>query len=111
MSGSGIWINAMWILLFVIFGMAFSSYSEDQCSWRGRQVFHLNVIPHVAERKDGHKLPLREATGGVYLVKDNVCLNMLRLATRAQLKCLWSSATIAPAGCLQEARGSRQTGD
>lgn len=43
MSASGLWINAMWILLFAIFDAAFSNYSEDQCSWRGRQVF-IHVI-------------------------------------------------------------------
>ncbi|XP_031699200.1 meteorin [Anarrhichthys ocellatus] len=31
----GVWINANWILLFAIFDASFSSYSEDQCSWRG----------------------------------------------------------------------------
>lgn len=49
MSGSGVWINAIWILLFVTFDVAFSSYSEDQCSWRGRQVFHFIAFLHVAE--------------------------------------------------------------
>lgn len=49
MSGSGVWINAIWILLFAIFDVAFSSYSEDQCSWRGRQVFHLVIFLHVSE--------------------------------------------------------------
>lgn len=29
----------MWILLVAIFDVASSNYSEDQCSWRGRQVF------------------------------------------------------------------------
>lgn len=41
MSASGLWINAVWILLFAIFDVALSNYSEDQCSWRGRQVFLL----------------------------------------------------------------------
>ncbi|TMS22706.1 Meteorin [Larimichthys crocea] len=35
MSYFGVWITAIWILLFAIFNVAFSSYSEDQCSWRG----------------------------------------------------------------------------
>ncbi|KAL7371772.1 hypothetical protein ABVT39_004805 [Epinephelus coioides] len=35
MHAFGVWINAIWILLFAIFHEAFSSYSEDQCSWRG----------------------------------------------------------------------------
>ncbi|XP_036408986.1 meteorin-like [Megalops cyprinoides] len=29
------WICSVWILLLSILDMAFSSYSEDQCSWRG----------------------------------------------------------------------------
>lgn len=61
MSASGVWIIAMWILLFAIFDVAFSSYSEDQCSWRGRQVFHLSffLMLHVAELKDASKTRLR----------------------------------------------------
>lgn len=44
MSDFRVWINAIWILLLVIFDVALSNYSEDQCSWRGRQVFlHLSV--------------------------------------------------------------------
>ncbi|XP_027882321.1 meteorin [Xiphophorus couchianus] len=35
MPGFGRWINATWILLLGIFHSCFSSYSEDQCSWRG----------------------------------------------------------------------------
>ncbi|XP_008434589.1 meteorin [Poecilia reticulata] len=35
MPGSGRWNNATWILLLAIFHSCFSSYSEDQCSWRG----------------------------------------------------------------------------
>uniref|UniRef100_A0A147A9Y6 Meteorin n=1 Tax=Fundulus heteroclitus TaxID=8078 RepID=A0A147A9Y6_FUNHE len=35
MSSFGRWINATWILLLGIFHPCFSSYSEDQCSWRG----------------------------------------------------------------------------
>ncbi|KAM4526155.1 meteorin [Fundulus diaphanus] len=35
MSGIGRWINATWMLLLGIFHPCFSSYSEDQCSWRG----------------------------------------------------------------------------
>ncbi|XP_014862561.1 PREDICTED: meteorin-like [Poecilia mexicana] len=35
MPGFGRWNNATWILLLGIFHSCFSSYSEDQCSWRG----------------------------------------------------------------------------
>lgn len=98
MSYFGVWITAIWILLFAIFNVAFSSYSEDQCSWRGRQVFSYDRVSCVlAAWKDDSKKPLREATGVSSLfvkasgpLGEGQCLfgcNMLRLAIRAQLKC------------------------
>lgn len=35
---SAVWINAVWILFCATLDVASSNYSEDQCSWRGRQV-------------------------------------------------------------------------
>uniref|UniRef100_A0A3Q4I2Q9 Meteorin, glial cell differentiation regulator n=1 Tax=Neolamprologus brichardi TaxID=32507 RepID=A0A3Q4I2Q9_NEOBR len=35
MPGFGVWIYAVWILLFSLFHVSLSNYSEDQCSWRG----------------------------------------------------------------------------
>lgn len=39
-----VWITVVWILLCATLDAAFSSYSEDQCSWRGRQVT-FNATP------------------------------------------------------------------
>lgn len=45
----GGWINTTWILLLTFFDATFANYSEDQCSWRGRQVllyftmWYLNI--------------------------------------------------------------------
>lgn len=33
-----VWIIAVWMLSCAALDVASSNYSEDQCSWRGRQV-------------------------------------------------------------------------
>lgn len=66
MSGFRVWITAIWILLLVIFDVAFSNYSEDQCSWRGRQVLINVSVPFVSAFdliKERLKMPTRDATG------------------------------------------------
>lgn len=62
----------MWILLFALFDVAFSSYSEDQCSWRGRQVSALRVICFILQEN-----VRSDATGGFYLrnLLQGKCIN------------------------------------
>lgn len=63
MFGFGGWINASWILLLTFFDTTCANYSEDQCSWRGRQVLFL--IPVISEHLYNKNLNMsrRDATG------------------------------------------------
>lgn len=74
MSGFGVWIIAIWILLFATLDVALSNYSEDQCSWMGRQVF---LLLSVRVDQTGHS-EMRAATGvGSFFHAswDNACVN------------------------------------
>lgn len=115
---SAVWINAIWILSFALLDVAFSNYSEDQCSWRGRQVIPPQSYNPCVDPNETLVPKTREAAGAtlgvfcyfqsVYALARGQCVrdcNLLRLAIWAQSKCLRCFAAIAPAGCLQETWG------
>lgn len=119
MPGFGVWIYAVWILFFSLFHVSLSNYSEDQCSWRGRQVFHIWsvvcvwVCVHWAWWKRGFKNARSETLTGASCSCGR-CLSECdksRLVTAVQFKCLRGSAAIAPLGCLREALRVRRAGD
>lgn len=60
---SAVWINAIWILSFALLDVAFSNYSEDQCSWRGRQVISPQSYYPCVYLNETLVLKTREAAG------------------------------------------------
>lgn len=65
---SAVWINAIWILSFALLDVAFSNYSEDQCSWRGRQVISLQSYYPRVDPNETLAPKTREAAGATLCV-------------------------------------------